>query len=295
LRKFLKEGAAGGAQRFCEDLVARWVAKTMKNNRLSHLAVSGSLSMNHRVMARIAALKEIEGLWVPPDSGDGALALGACFHLATIRFGKTPEPLTDAGLGPDAGTAGLDGFELVENPSAELVAGLLADGAVIARCAGRAEFGSRALGNRSILADPRNAKAVPFIAAKIKRRDSQASFSPTILAEAAPRYLKNPKKIPSPFMTLAFQATPRARKDLAAAVDAEGLVRPQVLAPAANPDFARLIKAFGKKTGVPALLNTSFNEHGKPMALTAPDAVRAFKDSSLDYLLLGRVLVGRRA
>lgn len=307
LKGLSDEAVAGGVQRFAEDLVGKWVANVAAGSRLSRLAVAGSLSMNHRIMARLAELDGIEELFVPPGAGDGALALGACLHLSTSRFGVVPAPLSHCYLGPGIDAAQIEkavgplrggdsGCEVVEDVSPEQVARLLAEGCAVGRCAGRAEFGSRSLGNRSILVDPRNAHVVPFIAAKIKRRDANVPFSPTILAARAARYIKNSKALPSPFMTLSFAIKARARRDLAAAIDAdEGTVRPQILEDAANPGFAALIRAFERLTGVGALLNTSLNDRGQPMALTAGDAVQTFLHCSLDYLLLGGTLIGKRS
>lgn len=306
LRGFPDDAVAAGVQRFVEDQAAEWVGRVSRGNELSRLAIAGSLSMNHRVMARVAALKSVKDVFVPPAAGTGAAALGACLQLATVRFGVVPRPLEDACLGPDAARADIEAcvaelraagkrYEIVPDAPPQRVARLLAGGAIVGRCAGRAEFGSRALGNRSILADPRNLRIGPFIAAKIKRRDTTAQFSPTILASAAGRYLDNPKRLGSPFMTLAFKAKARAQRDLAAAVDPdERTLRPQLLETGANPGFEALIRAFQKITGVPALLNTSLNAGGEPVALTAKDAARVFRETNLDYLLLGTTLVGKR-
>lgn len=306
LRGLADDAVAGGIQRFAEDMVAKWVDNVVKFTLLPRLAVTGSLSMNHRIIARIAELKSVEELVVSPAAGDGTLALGACFQLATVRFGVQPAPWSHCYLGPDVGDRDVDAaltvlrssgsrYDVKPEASPEEIAGLLARGSVIGRCAGRAEFGSRGLGNRSILADPRNARIAPFLAAKIKRRDLHAHFSPTILAKHASRYLKNPKGLACPFMTLAFPVHPRAFVDLAAALDpADGSVRPQILEPKTNPGFAAILNAFAQATGVGALLNTSLNESGKPMASTAKDAARVFLSSSLDYLLLGRTLIGKR-
>lgn len=307
LRGLPDDAVAGGVQRFVEDQVAAWIGNVVRYNLLPKLAIAGSLSMNHRVMAKIAQLRSVENVFIPPSAGEAAMALGACLHLSTMRFGVVPAPWTDCYLGPDVADRnikeGLDTlrasgapYDFRPNASADEIAGLLASGAIIGRCIGRAEFGSRGLGNRSILADPRNARIVPFMAAKIKRRDAHVRFSPTILASSAKQYLKNPKAVTSPFMTLAFPVKSRALSDLAAAVDPdERTVRPQVLDEAANPDFALLLRAFERITGVGALLNTSLNAHGEPIALIAKDSVRVFMNSSLDYLLLGNMLIGKRS
>ncbi|MBI5630438.1 MAG: hypothetical protein HY921_06090 [Elusimicrobia bacterium] len=307
LRRLPDDAIAGGVQHFVEDQIAEWVGNVVRCTHLPRLAIAGSLSMNHRVMAKIAQLKSVENLFVAPAAGEGTGALGACLQLATARFGVVPAPWTDCYLGPEARGPQAQkaitslreseaDYAFKPDPSPAEVAKLLSEGAIIGRCAGRAEFGSRGLGNRSILADPRNARIAPFIAAKIKRREAHVQLSPTILESSAGRYLKNPKGIDSPFMTLAFSVKARASSDLAAAIDSdEGAVRPQVLSDGSNPEFAAILRAFEKLTGVGALLNTSLNAHGEPIALTADDAARVFMNSGLDYLLLGNTLVAKRS
>jgi carbamoyltransferase len=171
---------------------------------------------------------------------------------------------------------------------------LVADG-VVARCAGRMEFGARALGNRSILANPSDHRVVPLINRMIKNRDFWMPFAPTILAERADEYLVNPRGLASPYMMLAMATQPRARDALAAAIHPQdGTARPQILEQAWNPEYHAVIREFERRTGVGAVLNTSFNLHGDPVVCTAGDAVDTFERSGLPHLAIGHWLISKK-
>ena len=174
------------------------------------------------------------------------------------------------------------------------VAGLLAQGKVVARCSGRMEFGLRALGNRSILADPRNPNTVRKINQAIKFRDFWMPFTPSILAESADAYLVNSKGVRSPFMTMAFDTTPQGRAELPAALHpADFTARPQILERWHNEPYYDLIEAFRQRTGVAGILNTSFNLHGEPIVLGPTEAIRTLDNSALDALLMEDILLER--
>ncbi len=181
-----------------------------------------------------------------------------------------------------------EGLEVRDVISPDEIAKLLADGNVLGRCAGRMEFGLRALGNRSILADPRRWDTVAKINEAIKFRDFWMPFTPSMLESRAADYLVNPKAIPAPFMTHAFDSTALARKDLPAAMHpADKTLRPQVLNEKDNPGYHEIISAFEQQTGVGALLNTSFNLHGEPIVADAQDAYSTLIRSDLDGILVG--------
>ncbi|MGH2501262.1 MAG: carbamoyltransferase C-terminal domain-containing protein, partial [Ktedonobacterales bacterium] len=154
---------------------------------------------------------------------------------------------------------------------------------------GRAEVGPRALGQRSILADPRNADMRDYINSEIKHREPWRPLGPSLLAESCAAYLEKPG--PSEYMIVAYQATPLAWETIPATIHVDGTVRPQAVSEATLPRYARLIKAFAALTDVPALLNTSFNLENEPIVCTPADAVRTFCSSSLDVLAIGNFLV----
>ena len=190
---------------------------------------------------------------------------------------------------------GLDSkCKLTTGVGPEEIASLLSEGKIIARCSGRMEFGLRALGNRSILADPRRPDTVRKINQAIKFRDFWMPFTPTILAERQHDYIINPKSLKSPFMTMAFDSTELARKELVATLHPADLTaRPQVLEEKRNPEYYSIVKAFEKITGVGGVLNTSFNLHGYPVVLGPEEAIFTFENSELDGLLMNDILIMR--
>ena len=163
---------------------------------------------------------------------------------------------------------------------------------IIAVCRNRAEMGQRSLGNRSILADPRFSQNIQKINNAIKQRDFWMPFAPVILSEYQKKLIKNPKNIESPFMTFAFETTNFAHKNLIAAIhQADKTARAQILTKSHNKDLWELINLFYKKTGVPGLLNTSFNLHGFPIVNNIFDAKKVLEKSELSALWLNNHLI----
>ncbi len=168
----------------------------------------------------------------------------------------------------------------------QYAAKMLAQGHVVARFAGPMEFGARALGNRSILANPKDKNVVDFINMAIKNRDFWMPFAPTILAERSKDYLIANSAV-STFMNVTYHSTPLAQKDLIAAIHPQDkTTRPQILEKYQNPDYYSLIREFENITGIGALLNTSFNLHGEPIVCTPEDALRVFRLSGLTFLII---------
>ena len=295
------DGIAGALQDYLEDRLAAWVSHHVSESGIRNIVFSGGVAQNIKAMKALRDLKDVDEVYVNPISGDGSLALGACYRYLHQR-GAVVEPLATAYLGPSFSEKDVresierlgiaSKYRIVERPSVEHVAALLRDDHVIARCAGRMEFGQRALGNRSILANPATHDNARKINEQIKRRDFWMPFTPTVLDTRAKDYLVNATA--SPFMTMAFDSTSRARKDLAAAIHpADFTVRPQILTRTANPAYYDLISAFERLTGIGALLNTSFNLHGEPIVCSPDDAFHTFENSELDGVLFDDVLVLR--
>ena len=299
------DGIAGGLQRYVEEIVPQWVRNALRETGTDSVVLSGGVAMNVKMMRELAALPEVRDLFVPPSGSDESLAMGVCYHVCRSRFGLTPEPLRDAYLGPairpeevrevvERARAGGSPYAVRERVGADEVAARLARSRVVARAAGRMEFGARALGNRSILADPRDPRTVHSLNAKIKNRDFWMPFAPVILADRAADYLVNPKGLRAPFMTVAFDTTARGAADLVAATHAaDRTARPQVLEERTNPGYARVLRAFEASTGIGGLLNTSFNLHGEPIVASAADAYRVFVMTDIDDLLLEDTLISK--
>ena len=306
------DAIAGAVQQYTEDILRHWALNALQHTGARHMVFGGGAAMNVKAMMEITQLPELDNLFVCPSPSDESLAIGAAYqfmHARLLAQGKNPRevlrPLQNAYLGPALAAAevrkaverlaGDGALNIIDNCSPAQTAALLRDGAVIARCAGRSEFGARALGNRSILADPRSPAVVRVINEKIKSRDFWMPFAPTILAQRADDYLANRKNMQAPFMTLAFRTTRLAQTELGAGLHpADHTCRPQLLEAHQNPAYHELVTAFQQLTGVGGVLNTSLNLHGEPIVQSAADAVRVFAKSDLDGLLLDRVLITKK-
>lgn len=291
-----------GLQSWTEEMLVQWVRNCIRETGIRKLALSGGVFMNVKANKAISELPELESLFVFPSCGDETNAIGAACWVEARggTEGAHIPPLKDVYWGPGVEDADIEkalsrrrgGWDArrIANID-ETVADLLARGEVVARCDGRAEFGARALGNRSILADASRMEVVRVINDMIKSRDFWMPFAPAILADRAHDYLVNPKDLSAPYMILSFDATTCVR-DLRAAVHPYDLtLRPQVVQEEWNPEFYRLLKAFEARTGRGGILNTSFNLHGFPIVNTADDALDVLERSGLEFLALGQWLV----
>lgn len=305
------DSIAGAIQKYTEDILVQWVDNALKATKAKRVCFGGGVAMNIKAMMEIAKLPEVEEIFICPTPSDESLAMGAAYvamHDICTSRGQNPalylKPLKSAYLGPDATPAEvkkvvelakLKGYVVNERPSMGYVAQLLADGKVIGRCVGRSEFGARALGNRSIIADPRNLNVMKIINEKVKSRDFWMPFAPSLLEEKTDDYIVNPKRLEAPYMTIAFETKSTVWNDLKAAVHQYDLtVRPQVVTKETNSEYYDLLLEFYKLTGVGGVLNTSFNVHGEPIVQTPNDAFDVFERTNLDVLQLAGYLIERR-
>jgi carbamoyltransferase len=273
--------------------VARHAKKATGAKRL---CLAGGVAMNAVANGRLALEAGFDETFVPPAAHDGGTPLGAALWLSFLAGFKPESQLQSACLGPSydsaAVIAALDKarvpYRRVADPAQE-AARWLANGNVIGWFQGAAEFGPRALGARSILADPRQPEMRDRINARIKGREAFRPFAPSVLAEEMNRYFDGISH--SPFMTAVFSVRSAVRHEIQAAVHVDGTARPQSVSASALPLYHRLISAFCLLTGVPAVLNTSFNLSGEPIVLTPSDALRTFFSSGLDVLVLDQFVV----
>ena len=300
------DGIAGGLQRFTEDIMTQWVMNSLKHFGLEKIVLSGGLALNIKANKAISELEEVNEFFVPSAGGDESQSIGAALYLMNKLDNEQEfhEPTHDY-HGPGIDDSSLTDlisefnlekdFEVKHNISNLEIAEFLRDDLIVARCVGRSEFGPRALGNRSILANPSNIKNVTKINNKIKYRDFWMPFTPSILSERASDYIKNPKNLPSPFMTIAFDSTELARKDLVAAMHpADYTIRPQFVDKQSNLGYYDLIKKFEGLTGIGGLLNTSMNLHGEPIVTNSSDAIHTLINSELDILAINKTAIIRK-
>ncbi len=168
---------------------------------------------------------------------------------------------------------------------------LLADGNILGWFQGRMEMGPRALGNRSILANPGDAAMKDRVNNRVKHREDWRPFGPSVVVEQRERYF--PTSMSAPYMTMALPTTPVGRRDLNAAMHVDATARAQVVTHEANPLYHALITEFGKQTGIHGVLNTSFNLKGDPIVNTPYDAIAMFQQTGMDHLVIGDFLVSR--
>jgi carbamoyltransferase len=299
---------AGALQHLLEERVIVWVRAAVARSGIGRVYTGGGVFMNVKVNKRIQELPEVDRASFMPSCGDESNALGAAYALG-VRRGVAVRPLRDLYLGPAypesqiealIGRLGLrDRYRVVRlDEPEEKIAALLADRQVVARFAGRGEWGARSLGNRAILAHPGYLESFHTVNDQIKARDFWMPFAPTILETAAERYLEgyDAKKVEPSYMITAFAATPLGIEHLRGAMhQADHTIRPQVLLEDANPSYYRTIKAFERRTGIGAVLNTSLNLHGSPLAGALEQAVATFERSGLRYLALERFLITKDA
>lgn len=302
------DNLAGGIQLFIEEFFLEWIKKTIAYTGIKKLALAGGVFMNVKLNKRILELPEVESLFVFPSCGDESNSIGAGWATYADHCRAQKQPIDIPKLGniywggdftEEQTQQAIDSFNFakkvkvthhdnIEHHCAEL----LAKGQIVARSKGRLEFGARALGNHSILADPGNWNTIHVINAMIKKRDFWMPFAPSMLAEHADDYVVNPKGIRAPYMILSFDSKPDKRNSIIAATHPyDGSCRPQVVDQTMNPDYHKLISHYHTLTGNATVLNTSFNLHGFPIVYRPVEALEVFDKSGLKYLALGNFLV----
>ena len=293
---------ANALQRRTEWALLRLIDRVVTETGSRNLCLAGGVALNCVAMGRIAAEAGLDGLFVQPVAHDGGTAFGAALHVAHTSLEAPRGPaMRHAYWGPEfdeaACRSALDGSGLsYEKVDAipQVTAELIADGAIVGWFQGRAEAGPRALGNRSILGDPRRSGTKEKINLKAKHREYYRPFAPAVLEEAIEDWFDVPMdSLSLNFMSLALAARPDKRPLIPACLHVDGTSRVQRVSAATNPRFHRLIAEFGAITGVPVLLNTSFNGPTEPIVFTPAHAVATFLGSDLDYLVLGDLLVRR--
>ncbi len=300
-----REDLAASIQSHTEDLVRRYVGHWARATGLRDVAMAGGVFANVRVNEEVLALPEVDRIFIHPHMGDGGMcggaALAACLpEVLPRRMRRDRNPLRDVYLGGDLSAAEIEGAmreaglepEPVDTKMEEYVADLLARGYVVARAAGRMEYGPRALGNRSVLYQPTDPTVNDWLNANLRRTEFMP-FAPAVLWEERDRCFVNLKgaEHAAEFMTVTARATPWMKQRMPGVVHLDGTARPQLVRKDRNPDFYRIIAEFQRLTGLPAVINTSFNMHEEPIVCSAHDAVRAFLDGNLDFLLLGSHLI----
>ena len=302
---------AGAIQQLQEELVTQWIKNAIAKTGLKKIACGGGSFMNVKANMKAFELSEVEDFFVFPSCGDESLSIGAVYQVYAEWLEKNNKegkiyPLGVNYFGPEF--SGKEVEAAIDETGAnkkyqtkkekdinKTVVSLLTCGEIVARFSGRMEWGARALGNRSILVDPRKKEKTRELNVAIKQRDFWMPFASTVLFERQNDYLINSKNIKAPYMIMAFQTTEKGKEDLAAAIHPyDFTARPQILEVNFNPDYYDLIKKFEAATGVGAILNTSFNLHGEPIVCSPKDALSTFEKSGLKHLAIGNYLISKK-
>ena len=290
-------------QKFTEDLLLKWFKNISNKYKCKNFIFSGGVAQNIKATQKILEDKKINSIFIPPGPGDESLCIGAVYcKLANLNIKKNQ--VTNI-INPYVGMS-FSEKELkfifkekklkITKTSNKKIAKLLARGEVIARFSlERNEFGPRALGNRSILADPRRSDILNVINKKIKVRDFWMPFAPSVIDKDLNKYFIIKKNHKPYFMTIACETTNLGKKMIPAAIHPfDKTARPQLVLKKNNRSYYDLIREFKKISGVGILLNTSFNLHGEPIVFTPKDAIKTLKNSGLKYLYIGKYLVEKK-
>ena len=311
LKFYRFDGIAGGLQDFAEKLITTWVKNAVKKTGIDNIAISGGLFLNIKINKAISEMSEVKSLFVPPGLGDESLPIGASYVLLDQIKNTSLEnvkPLKNAYLGGETDPKDVEAlikhpiikkyYSVKRNATANDVAKLLKKGEICALFSGAMEFGPRALGHRSIIADPSRRESVIKINEAIKMRDFWMPFTPSVLSERMSDYIVNKKRISDSFITVSFESTDLGKKDLAAAIHPYDLTaRPQRVEKEISPVYYGIIKAFEKQTGIGAVLNTSLNIHGKPIVrkpVEIADEILSNADVRLDNIYVEGILLSKK-
>ena len=298
------DNIAWGLQAWVENLLTTWVKNAIVKFGINKIILSGGVAMNIKAMGEIAKLPEVEDIFVGGSASDESMAISAGICMAedmSEQWYHNIYPIKNLYLGANAtfeeekkviDNLDKSKYIITNDFNSKDIAHYLVNGKILARCAGRMEFGQRSLGNRSILADPKNLGIKETINAMIKNRDFWMPFAPVIMDKYVEKYLVNPKGLVSKYMTIGFDTTEEGYEAMKAACHpADKSVRPEMLSKELNPAMYEIVEEFEKLTGRGAVLNTSFNLHGFPIVNTPKEAVYVLENSGLDGVILNNYMV----
>lgn len=293
------KNVASSAQLACERAMTALLRRTVAKTGRRRVCLAGGVALNCKANGELLRSGLVDELYIQPAAGDDGGCVGAAYAVSQSLSGKPPRvPLGHTYLGPsshdDQIRATLDAFRLPYRRAANVAretAALLADDALVGWFQGRAEFGPRALGNRSILANPRHAHNLVRVNEAVKFRETWRPFAPSVLHERGAEYFHDYRA--GPYMIVSFWATEKAKAEIPAVIHVDGSARVQTVTRESNPGYYKLIEEFGRQTGVWVLLNTSFNLKGDAIVTTPAEAIETFYTSGLDHLVLGNFILSK--
>jgi carbamoyltransferase len=300
------ENIAAALQMVTEDIMTKMLCHVHKTTKCDSVVVSGGVGLNSVYNGKILRSTPFKNIWIQPASGDDGTGIGAAQYVYNVILNhKRNYHMQIASLGPSYSTSEIESF-LKKNKAnyrrfrdnSELIAKtakLLVESNVVGWFQGRMEWGPRALGNRSILSNPCNPKMKEILNLKVKHRERFRPFAPVVCIEDAPDYFECDMPIPEPadFMLMVYPIKKKYQGKIPAVTHVDGSGRLQTIRRFQNPLYYDLIKAFGKLSGIPILINTSFNIRGEPIICSPHDAYKCMMGTGIDYLVMDRFLIRR--
>lgn len=295
--KFPKIDVAAAYQYVLEKVATNYIRYWVQKTGIDTIVLSGGVTANVKLNQRIFEIEGVNHIFVYPNMGDGGCGTGAALYHSWP--GGVKPSISSAYMGPDYSEADIERalqaeglkYQRPRNLAGE-VAALIHGGEVVARFDGRMEYGPRALGNRSIMYHAREPEVNQWLNKRLGRTEFMP-FAPVTLYEAREKCYHNIRgaEHSAEFMTITFDCTEFMRENCPAAVHVDGTARPQLIQREVNPGYYDILKEYEKLSGIPSLINTSFNMHEEPIVNSPEDAVRAFMQGALDYLAIGPFLV----
>jgi len=294
---------AAACQKRLEDVMVAYVQHALAATGLRDVVMAGGTFANVVVNQRILDLPEVDRIFIHPAMTDQGISMGAGFAWLAEQGRATNQKLDNIYLGPEYSEAEIEAALVEAGLQAERPADIeaasvdaLLDGKVVARYAGRMEYGLRALGNRTIMYGTQEPEVNQSLNKRLGRSEFMP-FAPVCLAEHAHKCFERTAggELAARYMTVTFDATDSYTRSSPAVVHVDGTARPQILHEEDNPAFHRLLSLYHERSGRPDLVNTSFNLHREPIVCTPHDAIRAFTTSGIDVLVAGPYLVRQTA
>jgi len=295
LKDFSREDISAGAQKVLEDAVTDYVHHFSKKYSKRNIVLAGGVFANVKLNQRIKELDSVDNVYIFPHMGDGGLAIGASLAVDNNKPYRFDHVFWGSNYSEEEVLKAIENSNLsykkIDHVEKE-IAKVLSNNKIVAIFNGAMECGPRALGNRSILYKPVDKTVNDWLNKQLKREDFMP-FAPVVLTEEVDKCFLNFKggDHAAKFMTITFDCTEWMAKNCAAVVHVDNTARPQVIEEPTNPYYYKILNEFNKITGLPVLVNTSFNIHEEPIVCTPEDAIKAFVQSNLDYLAMGKCLV----
>jgi carbamoyltransferase len=281
---------AATVQNFLEEAVSRVAKSLQQKTKIRNVCLAGGVTLNCDMNSKIIGLDSFDNIFIQPAANDAGTALGAAAEVYFQETGNQCKKLSSPYFGPDYSEEKIEDIlkesKLKYRIISELkeVAQMIFDGKIVGWFSGKMEFGPRALGGRSILANPSLSGIKDKINKEVKHREPWRPFAPSILKEHAAEYFEN--YYSSPYMLLTFKTKKERIKDIQAAIHIDETARVQEVSKETNPRYYELISEFYKLSGIPAVLNTSLNDNGQPICLTPEDAIRTFYSTGIDIMVI---------